>query len=58
MSFARAVRAVAGLTMVSPVLGFIRDLLTADLLLFMPRGTYSSWSLRVSGKPRTARIVP
>jgi putative peptidoglycan lipid II flippase len=32
MSFARAVRTVAGLTMVSRVLGFIRDLLTADLL--------------------------
>jgi putative peptidoglycan lipid II flippase len=32
MSFARAVRTVAGLTMVSRVLGFIRDVLTADLL--------------------------
>jgi len=32
MSFARAVRTVAGLTMVSRVLGFIRDLLTADML--------------------------
>lgn len=32
MSFARAVRTVAGLTMVSRVLGFIRDLLTADIL--------------------------
>jgi putative peptidoglycan lipid II flippase len=32
MSFARAVRTVAGLTMVSRVLGFIRDLLTAGIL--------------------------
>ena len=32
MSFARAVRTVAGLTMVSRVLGFVRDLLTADIL--------------------------
>src|ERR1700761_342711 len=32
MSFARAVRTVAGLTMVSRVLGFIRDVLTADML--------------------------
>jgi putative peptidoglycan lipid II flippase len=32
MSFARAVRTVAGLTMVSRVLGFARDLLTADIL--------------------------
>ena len=32
MSFARAVRTVAGLTMVSRVLGFVRDLLTADML--------------------------
>src|SRR5271154_6187098 len=32
MSFARAVRTVAGLTMVSRVLGFARDLLMADLL--------------------------
>jgi putative peptidoglycan lipid II flippase len=32
MSFARAVRTVAGLTMVSRVLGFARDLLTADML--------------------------
>jgi putative peptidoglycan lipid II flippase len=32
MSFARAVRTVAGLTMVSRVLGFIRDVLTAAML--------------------------
>ena len=32
MSFARAVTTVAGLTMVSRVLGFIRDVLTADVL--------------------------
>jgi putative peptidoglycan lipid II flippase len=32
MNFARAVTTVAGLTMVSRVLGFIRDLLTADIL--------------------------
>jgi putative peptidoglycan lipid II flippase len=32
MSFARAVRTVAGLTMVSRVLGFARDVLTADML--------------------------
>jgi putative peptidoglycan lipid II flippase len=32
MSFARAVSTVAGLTMVSRVLGFIRDVLTADIL--------------------------
>jgi putative peptidoglycan lipid II flippase len=32
MNFARAVSTLAGLTMISRVLGFIRDLLTADLL--------------------------
>jgi putative peptidoglycan lipid II flippase len=32
VSFARAVRTVAGLTMVSRILGFIRDLLTAAIL--------------------------
>lgn len=32
MSFARAVTTVAGLTMVSRVLGFVRDVLTADIL--------------------------
>src|SRR5262249_38142187 len=32
MNFGRAVATVAGLTMVSRVLGFIRDVLTADIL--------------------------
>src|SRR5450631_2774537 len=32
MSFARAVQTVAGLTMVSRVLGFIREMLVADML--------------------------
>jgi putative peptidoglycan lipid II flippase len=32
MSFGRAVKTVAGLTMVSRVLGFIRDVMTADIL--------------------------
>jgi putative peptidoglycan lipid II flippase len=32
MSFARAVATVAGLTLVSRVLGFVRDVLTADIL--------------------------